>query len=330
MCCAIMVLGMNDWDSLRYILAVSREGGLSGAARVLNVNHATVSRQLARAEDAAGVRFFTRLASGLQATEAGHVAISHAEDVEARMVALDIALAARDETEEGELRLTIPPLMADDYFAEDIKEFNRLHPKIDIKILGGAEILNLHKREADVAIRVSSAPEESLWGRMMVTQRAGWFASPDFIEEYSDILNGLDTQTPLPYVAFSAWDNICPQSLFAEVPRCRAALHTDDMVSALSAARAGIGVVRCSYLVGGQDPKLIRVPQIALDAHRPIWVLTHPDLRHVPRVTEFMRFIAGRFTARRELYMGPEDSSAGAGLMSDVVQLEGTVGGTAA
>jgi DNA-binding transcriptional LysR family regulator len=245
------------------------------------------------------------------------------------MVALDLALAARDETEEGELRLTLPPLMADDNFAADLKEFNRLHPGIDIKILGATEVLNLHKREADVAIRVSRSPEESLWGRMMVPQRAGWFATPEFIEEYADVLNGIDTQTPLPYIAFSAWENACPQSLFMEVPRCKAALHTDDMVAGISAARAGIGVVRCSYLVGGQDEKLVRVPHIPLDDHLPVWVLTHPDLRHVPRVTEFMRFIAARFTARREVYVGPDDVSAGVQLAPNVVKLEGTTSGAA-
>jgi DNA-binding transcriptional LysR family regulator len=302
---------MTDWDSLRYILAVAREGGLSGAARVLCVNHATVSRQLSRAEEAAGVRFFTRLASGLQATEAGKVAIGHAEEVEARMVALDIALAARDETEEGELRITIPPLMADDLFAEDLKEFKRLHPNIDIHIHGAVQVLNLHKREADVAIRVSNSPEESLWGRMMAPQRAGWFASPEFLDEYADVLLGKNINKPLPYIAFSSWGDACPPRLFADMPRCKIALKTDDMMSALSAAHLGLGVVRCTHLVGSRDPKLVRIPQFALDDHFPIWVLTHPDLRHVPRVTEFMRFIAGRFSARRDVYFGPDEPNAG-------------------
>ena len=319
-------LHMTDWDSLRYILAVSREGGLSGAARVLGVNHATVSRQLSRAEEAAGVRFFTRLASGLQATEAGKVAIAHAEEVEARMVALDIALAARDETEEGELRITIPPLVADDLFAQDLKEFKRLHPFIDIQICGSTDVLNLHKREADIAIRVSSSPEESLWGRMMVQQRAGWFAAPAFLDEYADVLNGKDTETPLPYIGFTAWDNVCPPTLFSNMPSCKVALKTDDMVSALSAAHLGIGVVRCTHLVGSGDEKLVRVPQFDLDDHFPIWILTHPDLRHVPRVTEFMRFIAGRFSARRDVYFGPDEPNAG-GKMASVEQatLDGDV-----
>ncbi|NIY79045.1 MAG: LysR family transcriptional regulator [Rhodobacteraceae bacterium] len=314
---------MTDWDSLRYILAVAREGGLSGAARVLGVNHATVSRQLAKAEDAAGVRFFTRLASGLQPTEAGQVAISHAEEVEARMVALDMALAARDETEEGELKVTIPPLMAEDNFAEDIKEFKALHPGIDVHLLGATEVLNLHRREADVAIRVTQAPEESLWGRMVTPQRAGWFASPEFVERYKDVFERRDMDTALPYIGFSAWFASTPAGLFSELPPVRVAIKTDDMVSAMSLARQGMGMVRTSHLLGSSDPKLVRVPGVPLSDHTPIWVLTHPDLRHVPRVTEFMRFIANRITARRALYMGLDESSANAATRSDGAKLEG-------
>ncbi|WP_439105326.1 LysR family transcriptional regulator [Celeribacter marinus] len=315
---------MTDWDSLRYILAVAREGGLSGAARVLGVNHATVSRQLAKAEEVAGVRFFTRLASGLQPTEAGQVAIAHAEEVEARMVALDMALASRDENEQGELKITIPPLLADDHFASDLKEFKELHPGIDISILGATEVLNLHRREADVAIRVTRTPEESLWGRMMTAQRAGWFASPAYVERYADVLAGRDVETRLPYISFTPSAQICPSTLFADLPSCRVAFHTDDMVSALSLARQGVGIVRCSHFLGDPDPALVRVPNVALTDHVPIWVLTHPDLRHVPRVTEFMRFIAGRFSARRRLYMGPESDTAGNSMRPDGAKFEGT------
>lgn len=315
---------MTDWDSLRYILAVAREGGLSGAARVLGVNHATVSRQLAKAEDVAGVRFFTRLASGLQPTEAGKVAIAHAEEVEARMVALDMALAARDETEEGELKITIPPLLGGGHFAEDLKEFKHQHPAIDIQIVGATEVLNLHRREADVAIRVTQSPEESLWGRMMVQQRAGWFASPDLIAKYQDVFDGRDTETPVPYIAFTAWAHSDAPSLLSDLPPTRIAMRTDDMVTGLAMAREGIGIVRASHVVGATDHGLVRVPDTRLTDHVPIWVLTHPDLRHVPRVTEFMRFIAGRFTARRDLFMGADETSADAAITADRAKLEGT------
>ena len=41
---------MLDWENLRHFLAVGRAGTLSGAARALKVDHATVSRRLAALE----------------------------------------------------------------------------------------------------------------------------------------------------------------------------------------------------------------------------------------------------------------------------------------
>ena len=55
---------MSDWDVFRYVLAIQRHGGLSGAARALGVNHATVSRQLDRAEKQIGAKLFDRFQSG--------------------------------------------------------------------------------------------------------------------------------------------------------------------------------------------------------------------------------------------------------------------------
>ena len=37
-----------DWNDLRLVLAVAREGSLSGAARKLGVTHSTVFRRLDR------------------------------------------------------------------------------------------------------------------------------------------------------------------------------------------------------------------------------------------------------------------------------------------
>ncbi|WP_299280380.1 hypothetical protein [uncultured Tateyamaria sp.] len=37
-----------DWGDLRFVLETVRNGGLSGAARTLKVNHATVARRVCR------------------------------------------------------------------------------------------------------------------------------------------------------------------------------------------------------------------------------------------------------------------------------------------
>ncbi len=288
---------MRDWDALRHVLAIAREGGLSGAARKLGVNHATVSRQLSRAEAAAGVRLFDRLPTGLTPTEAGHEAIRRAAAIEAEVHALGLALAAADDAASGSLTVTVPPLVAAAGFADDVAAYRAVFPRVNLSILGTNDLLNLHKRDADIAIRVSRDPPESLWGRVITQQRAGWFATPDFIKTHQ-------LSAKVPVISFTAYEAPLPPSLTKRVPNAFVAATTDDMVSAVALVEAGIGMARMPHFLGSTRPSLMRVPELDLVDYMSIWALTHPDLRQVPRVSAFMKLVAEGFTSRRALYTG--------------------------
>lgn len=293
---------MRDWDMLRYVLEIRREGGLSGAARSLNVTHATVSRQLAKAESDLGVILFNRLPTGLEATNAGRDVATHAEAVEAEVLALDLALTAHEDQATGPLRLTVPPLLFASGLAEDLTLFQHDNPGIELSLLGDNQILNLHRREADIAIRVSHDPAESLWGRVIARQTAAWFATPDFISSHAGGLAGGDAAVPV--ISFTAWKTPIPAQVAALMPGAFVVLTSDDMVGAAALARAGMGMVRMPYFLGADDPRLVRVPGLPLVDYLPIWALTHPDLKRVPRVAHMMQFLAQRFSARQGIYDG--------------------------
>ena len=55
---------MNNWDDVRFFLAVAREGSISAASRELGVNHTTVSRRIQSLEDRHGVHLFERTSEG--------------------------------------------------------------------------------------------------------------------------------------------------------------------------------------------------------------------------------------------------------------------------
>lgn len=294
------IQSLGDWDALRVVLAIHRSGGLSGAARALGVNHATVSRALDRAEKALGTQLFVRLATGLEATEAGQRAVARAAMIEAEVLRLETDLAARDEAANGPLRLTAPPLILQSGLAEDLAAFHKAHPGIDLSVLGQDRVLDLHRREADVAVRVTRSPAESLWGRQITAQRAGWFAS-------ERLLRGLPANVRegehVPILSFINWERPVPQSLADEVPGAQVALRLDDMVTAIALAQKDVGLVRMPMFLG-RASGLVLVPGLALVDYMPIWALTHPDLRRTPRVAGLVRFLAKRFAARRTLYVG--------------------------
>jgi DNA-binding transcriptional LysR family regulator len=296
---------MLDWNALKLILEVHRAGSLTGAGQRLGINHATVSRQLARAESTLGAPFFRRHQTGLTATQAGLDVVAYAERMEAEALTLDASLATHSAEDEGPLAITVPPLLVDDVFAQDIIDFRVRFPKLEVSIFGANRVFNLHKREADIAIRISRDPVGSLWGRKICDQRSGLFCTPAFLTEHAE---GFAGRAPLPLISFTAWDHLIAESISAIFPNAYVAMRCDDMVAAIALVRAGAGFTRMPYFLGGSDPTLVPVPDTPLAPYAPIWVLTHPDLRRTPRITQFMRFVATRFAARRARYFGPENN----------------------
>src|SRR5215510_4293469 len=84
------------WDNLRHFLAVARSGSLSGAARRLRVNPATVLRRIQQLEQELETRLFLREPSGYVRTSAGERLMARAEALEQEIFACQETVA--DET----------------------------------------------------------------------------------------------------------------------------------------------------------------------------------------------------------------------------------------
>src|SRR5688572_30945956 len=95
-----------DWDDLRYVLAVTEAGSLSGAARKLGVNHTTVLRRVGHFERRLGLRLFERLPTGYVLTAGGEELIAASRQIEATVTTLERKLAGQDLRLEGTVRVT--------------------------------------------------------------------------------------------------------------------------------------------------------------------------------------------------------------------------------
>ncbi|MCJ8310451.1 MAG: LysR family transcriptional regulator [Rhizobiaceae bacterium] len=291
---------ISDWDTLRLILAIDRQGGVSGAARFLGVTHATVSRRLAKAEQDAGQTFFERLPAGLRLTEIGRTVLHHAQRVEPEFDSLERTLMSREQDMSGALRVTIPPLMMTDAVSTDIAGFAMKYPDIQLEFVGDNNLLNLHQREADVAIRVTAKPPETLWGRKLTDQSSGYFAADGWLAK-SAIDTG-DVTADLPLISFTSWINPIPKKLQQLCPNVRIVATSDDMVTTMQMVRAGLGISRMPKVLGEAMPGVRRIKALDWDPYVPLWLLTHADLRKTPRVEAFMQFMGDRISKRRQQY----------------------------
>lgn len=125
---------MTNWDDLRYLLAVARAGSMSGAARTLNVNHATVIRRIRSLEEQLGSSLFDRIGHAYAITPAGQVAFDAAERMEAQSAGVERQVIGQATDLTGIIRVTAPEPMSETFLIPLVREFAAVYPDILIEL----------------------------------------------------------------------------------------------------------------------------------------------------------------------------------------------------
>ena len=153
-----------QWDDLKIFLAVAREESLSGAGRILKLDPATVGRRVARLEEAVDTPLFVKSPQGYALSAAGDRLLEHGEQVEQAMRAATESLAGTSEGLTGQIRIGAPDGCANFLLPQVCTRIAEQNPDLDIQIVSLPRVVNLTRREADLAIAVS-APTA---GRLLV------------------------------------------------------------------------------------------------------------------------------------------------------------------
>lgn len=291
-----MTKGMRDWDDLRFFLAVARHGGVTAAAARLKVNHSTVSRRIAALEAATGAALFDRLPDGYALTAAGAAVLERAQTVEEAMAAVAMALSAHDTQLQGPLKVTAPVAFCTHVLTPLLAEFLRRHPAIEIALVPSDDVARLSRREADVAIRATRQPPENLVGRRLCGQATAVYGAHAYLAEIG--------RTGGPHRWVAGLDDGPPPAVEAAFPPVRTVCRVDGKLAALAAVKAGLGLGVLPCRLGDNDPALCRLPGFAPAPAPDIWLLIHPELRHLPRVRAFADYIYQAFKAEAVLFEG--------------------------
>ena len=286
-----------NWDDLRLFLAVARSGSISAGARRLDLQHSTVSRRLRRLEQRLGVRLFDKVPTGYALTGAGEELMSRAEGMEREVVAVDGALSGRDLRPTGPLRVTAVDNMATTVLMPMFVAFSRRYPEVVLHLMVSNSDLSLAQREADVAIRLSNTPPETLVGRRVVTVASAVYASPRYLER-------LAAQGGEPQwlgVECCAFHRSWTRQACGDQPH---RLYVDDTLLTQAALREGTGVSILPCFLGDADPALARYGGPRAEWDLGLWILLHPDLRRTARVLAFRDHMVEAIEAQRGLFEG--------------------------
>ena len=298
-----------NWDDLKYFLAVCRKGSIRSAALELKVNHATVSRRINSFEKTIGERLFERSASGYECTRLGSEIFEEASLLEQGLKTVERRVAGKDTTMHGDIRVTLPDVLAERLLMPDFAEFCQLHPDVELEVLDSTVPLNLANREADVAFRLCETPPDYLVGRKLANIHRSCYVPRKH-------LSRVDDETWLEQQNWIGWTDKYRRPIgrmAREYPSFGTKHKIVNTALQIEACKNGMGVGILPCFCADNDPELIRIaPYISVPMYD-LWILSHPDMRQNLKIQSFVRFMVERIKQKRPLIEGAMFDMAGIG-----------------
>src|SRR5690606_36136750 len=269
-----------EWNDVRIFLAVARGGSLGAAARRLGVSHPTVGRRIKVLEDEARQPLFRRTKDGLVLTDAGDTVLALAESMEDSAMSMERRLVGNDQRLEGLLRISSADWFAGYVLAPVLVELTRRHPAVVPEVIASYRLLDLSRREADVAFRIVPFSEPDIVQRRLMRMSYGLYASAETALALQDdpasvgVILMNTAQSHFPDVAW----------VLDRFPRSRRVFTSTSRSVQAQMCRRGVGIAVLPRPLGDAVPGLQRIEMADEPPTREIWVGYHHDLRHMDRL----------------------------------------------
>lgn len=292
-----MLVGF-DWNDLRYFLAVTQAGTLTGAARRMGTDHATVSRRIGALERAIGAKLFERSPHGYYPTLSGERLIAHAESMEAEAMAATAELGRPDIGITGTIRINSLEGFGNYFLAPRVGRFAATHPRLRLELVMIQQIVALSKREGDVAVALAPPKENRFVTTRLGEYHLGLYAAPSYLASRPPIKrrSDLEAHAFIGYVddlVFTRGLDYLDEVL----PGLKARLQSSSIATQLVMAEQGLGICVFPSFMGRNRPGLVPVLPQEVRLKRDYWLFTHGDLAETARVRAVTRFIHDEIAA---------------------------------
>ncbi|MFC3207024.1 LysR family transcriptional regulator [Aquamicrobium soli] len=292
-----------NWDDVRIFLAVARAGQFLGAAKRLELNHATVSRRIAALEEALRAKLFRRLTTGSELTPAGERFLEIAERMEADMIAARSTLAGEGDDISGTVRIGAPDGFGVAFLARHLGELTATYRELTIQLVPVPRSFSLSRREADIVITVERPSEGRLVAGKLVDYTLGLFASRAYAQAHGlpRTVADLSNHTLIGYVP----DLIVSPSLDYDAefsPDWRSTFAISSALGQAEAVRAGAGIGILHTFIARTMPELLPV-DIVRPIRRAYWLVYHETVRPLRRVQLVAGYITRAVERERALFL---------------------------
>ena len=276
------------WDDMRIFLSVAREESLSGAARTLRLDPATIGRRIARIEHELDVILFVKSPQGYVVTEQGERLLAHAEAAEAAMMrAVSEVRGTASQGLTGTIRVGAPDGCATFLLPQVTRAIQAGNPGLEVQIVALPRVFNLSKREADMAIGVSRPTAGRLRIQKIADYRLHLAASEAYLSRHDRIRthDDLAGHAVVGYIPDMIFDR--ELDYLSEMGLKRVDLASNLVSVQLGWLRVGAGIGVVHDFVLPDAPELRPVLAESIGLVRAFWLIRHADDSRVDRLNRF-------------------------------------------
>ena len=125
---------MDRLQTMKTFVRVVDQGGFTAAARVLNVDQALVTRQVADLERHLGVKLLERTTRTMRLTEAGEMFLTRCREIVSDISELEAAVSRSHRNMAGAVRLAVSSLIDMASIGEGFAKLHRKFPEITLEV----------------------------------------------------------------------------------------------------------------------------------------------------------------------------------------------------
>jgi DNA-binding transcriptional LysR family regulator len=293
---------MDRLEAMSVFLAAVETGSLSAAGRRLDMPLATVSRKLSDLEAHMRTRLLHRSTRKLTLTEAGAEYVGACKRILEDVEEAERAASGEYSAPKGDLVVTAPVMFGRLHVLPAMIEFLQAYPEVNVRLMLGDRVLNLHDDHIDLAVRIGTLPDSNLVAtrigeiRQVVCGSPAYFAQrgvprhPEDLARYDGIcFDGLA----------NAWTFNTGDGKVSVRVNARLIVNTAD--AAIDAALAGAGITRVlSYQIAcaQRTGKLEAVLEEFEPAAWPVSLVYAMRGRLPLKLRAFIDFVTPRMRAR--------------------------------
>lgn len=279
---------MFRWDDLQLFLAIYRTKNLTRGAELVGVNQSTMSRRLSALEEALSLKLFDRTPDGLVATPIASCIYSEAEQVERLMHEVARLADGRDNSLKGTVRVAMPSGLSAHVVAPHLGSFFAAFPDIAIELVSGNDLVDLTRREADLALRFVRPQRGDLVFKKIIDSDYGIFGHREYTKTREstmwETLDWLTWDRVLSHLPEARWY----ASNITKAPRAT----FNDMGTLMNALFAGVGVTLLPRMFLHHITQLEELTgEQSITMSMSIWLVGHRTLQHIPRYRVVWEFL---------------------------------------